>query len=256
MASMHPLRFILSTCLGVAAATAVGAPPDTVHGTFANTELAAKIGTRTQVALPIEGVTAWPDPDGGPAWYFDGVSHVAGTREGWFRLADARLQTLGKPDLQRFRADIARRLALPARYQWISGDGKPEGKRELVLLTAYDCEGCAWLQQELLDHAADLKVRIHYVIGTLAPDDPDSRGIVRAITCAADPVRSYQAIDDDADLPKPAKDCVGQGDTFGYLTTLLGARYSPWLIDKASGELIPFGALESDSLVRVLNGMR
>lgn len=167
----------------------------------------------------------------------------------------APVQPLAKPDVRRFHGDIARRLALPTKYQWISGDGKAEGKRELVLLTAYDCEGCAWLQQQLLDHATQLKVRVHYVIGTLAPDDPDSRRFVRAITCAPDPVRSYQTVDDDeATLPEPAKDCAGQGDTFGYVTTLLGARYSPWLVDKASGELIPFGSLESDTLVRVLNG--
>lgn len=253
----HSLRHALPIFLGIVfAATAAAADPAGIPGVFADTDVAAKIGGRKQVTLPLEGVTAWPDAEGGPAWYLDAVGRIAGTREGWFRLADSRLQPLGKADVRRFHADIARRLALPARYQWISGDGKAEGKRELVLLTAYDCEGCSWLQQELIDHAAQLKVRIHYVIGTLAPHDPDSRRMVRAITCAPDPVRSYQTLDGDEDtaLPKPAKDCAGQDDTFGYVTTLLGARYSPWLVDKNSGDVIAFGSLESDTLVRVLNG--
>ena len=254
------LRSALLLAVGLAGADggcALAAASDvtTVPSGLANTEIAKKIRGRERVTLPVEGVSAWPDPDGGPAWYLDTVERVAGTREGWYRLAGDRLQPLGKDEVAAFRRGIARRLVLPEKFRWTSGDGRPEDKRELVLLTAYDCDGCAWLQEEFASHADRLKVRVHYVVGALDPEDPGSSATVRAITCADDPIRAYREADDGAP-PKPAPDCAGQGNLFGYVTTLLGANYSPWLVDKSNGEVVPFGSLESNTIVKVLNGPR
>lgn len=254
-------RFLLATILAGAAALVEAAPPPAVAGlpaAFAGTEIAAKVRGRTRVALPIEGVYAWPDPGEGPAWYVDAASGVAGTRDGLFRVADGRLRPLDEEEVRAFRRDVARRLALPPKFQHTFGDGKPEGKRDLVLLTAWDCGGCAWLQEELRDHAARLDVRIHYVIGTLDGDDPEARDVVRALTCADDPVQAYWRRDDDeeAALPEPPGECAGLGNTFGHVATLLGARYSPWLVDKTRGEVVPFDRLDARSIVRMLNARR
>lgn len=250
-----PCGWLLGIALAMTAAAAGAAEGGVaLPAAFANSDVAAKIHGRHGVALPIEGVSAWPDPQEGPAWYLDAGSGVAGTREGWFRLVDGRLQRLGKSEVQAFHRSIAQRLALPPKFQWAPGDAR--ARRELVLLSAYDCGGCEWLQRELRDQAEHLDVRIHYVIGTLDRDDEESSAVVRAITCAHDPIRAYWNHDDGIQPPAPAPDCVGQGDNFGYLTTLLGARYSPWLVDKASGEVIPFGSIESGTLVDALNAPR
>lgn len=252
------LRMAVGGALVLAAGAGITAPAasgdSAVPAPFTGTEIEARLRGRERVALPAEDVSAWRDPHGGAAWYLDSRNGIAGTRDGFFRLVDGRPKPLDKDGLRRFRRDMAQRLEVPAKLRRTFGNGK----RDLVLLTAYDCEGCSWLQQELRSNAALLDVRIHYVIGTLDPDDAQARGTVRSITCAADPVRAYWALEDDEDatLPEPAKDCAGQDDTFGYLFTLLGARYLPWLVDKASGEVIPFDSLESDTIVSLLNAAR
>lgn len=262
--SRKALLLFAASFIGMAAVPhAVAAPAATnddaaLPAAFADSEVAAKIRGRRRVALPIEGLYAWPSRDDGPAWYVDTESGVAGTREGLFRLVKGRLRSLDENEVRAFRRDVARRLVLPQKFQRTFGDGRAESKRDLVLLTAWDCEGCSWLQEQLRDHAAQLEIRIHYVIGTLDDEDPDARHIVRALTCADDPVAAYWRLDEDEDaaLPEPAKGCAGQGDTFGYISTLLGAHYSPWLVDKTSGEVVPFGALESHTIVRLLNRRR
>ena len=220
---------------------------------FANTEVAAKVRGRQYVALPFRGVAAWVDPNGAsPAWYVDSVRGIAGTHEGFFRLGDRKLKPLDKAARREFHRDMASRLTLPPALQETFGTGR----RELVLLTAFDCEGCAWLQGVLAQHAHELDVRIHYLIGTLDPGDEDSMETVRAITCAPSPTDEYAKLakDEDHEPPEPPQDCVGLGGAFGYAVTLLGANYTPWLIDRQSGEVIPFSSLDEDTIAAVLNG--
>ncbi|HEY0231998.1 MAG TPA: hypothetical protein VGC55_12165 [Dokdonella sp.] len=261
MSKIHTWFLAASACALIAApawpaAAAAGSdsPGGDPLGVFDGTGLAGQIRGRTRIDTQVSGILAFPDPHEGATWYVDPLARIAGTRDGMMRVEQGHLVHLTGADDRRYRRDIARRVNVPVAQQWVLGDGKPQGKRDLILVTAYDCEACSELQERLKANQAKLNVRLHFVFGVVDADADDAKQTLRDIQCAKKPIEAYgQAAGENALAHAPRCDIPAFAG--GYVATLLNAPYYPSVFDRESGEMVGTDARQTDRFVSELNGV-
>lgn len=234
-------------------AQAEDAAPVAALARFKDSGLQEKIAGRTPTPTVVRGVTAYPAPDGGPAWYVDSEAGVAGTRDGLFELRRGQLMAMSKADTRKHQRRLAARVELPPRHVRRFGDGtEPVAANEYILVTAFDCGPCREVEQVLARRSDELDLRLHYLFDSLDDDDAVQQQL-RNVQCAADSFAAFERLAEGQTVAAAAAQCAIPLHATGYAVTLLGVPYVPYFIERSSGLIVQWND-DEDALVEALNG--
>lgn len=219
---------------------------------FNGSGLQEKIAGRTATPTVVRGVTAYPAADGGPAWYVDSETGVAGTRDGLFELRRGQLMAMSKADTRKHQRRLAARVELPPRHiRRFGGSSGPEAANEFVLVTAFDCGPCREVEEVLARRSDELDLRLHYLFDSLTDDDAVQQQL-RNVQCAADSFAAFERLAEGQTIAAAAPQCAIPLHATGYAVTLLGVPYVPYFIDRSSGRIVLWND-DEDALVDALN---
>lgn len=232
------------------AAAAETAPADALSR-FEGSGLAEKVAGRTAVATVVRGVVAYPDASGGPSWYIDTETGVAGTRDGLFELRRGKLMAMSKADTRKHQRSLAARIELPPRHIRRLGSDSGDATGEFVYFTAFDCGPCREVEAVLARRGDELDLRLHYLFDSL-DDGEHTQQQLRNVQCAADPFAAFERLAEGADIAATPH-CPTPLYATGYAVTLLGVPYVPYLIERSSGRVVQWSG-DEDELIDALNG--
>lgn len=242
--------------LALGAAFAVQAEPEAASAAalarFKGSGLEQKIAGRTATPTVVRGVTAYPDPEGGPAWYVDAETGVAGTREGLFELRRGQLMAMSKADTRKHQRGLASRVELPSRHIRRFGDGTgPTAANEFIYVTAFDCGPCREVEDVLARRSDQLDLRLHYLFDSLDDDDAVQQQL-RNVQCASDSFAAFKRLAA-GETVAATPQCAIPLHATGYAVTLLSVPYVPYFIERRSGRVVRWND-DAEALVDALNG--
>jgi hypothetical protein len=230
-------------------------PSEEILAPYKGTKFLKIISGRSPKSTPVPGLFAYqPTKDDGEyTWYVDTQTQTALTRADVHGFRDGRFSRFNEKQAEKFRATLASRIKFNDNVRWTLGNGKPEGKRDVILVTAYDCGPCSTFYDELKDNAKLLNVNVHFVFSSLGDsDDAETKELLKNIQCAAKPIDAYKAASKNEKVPA-APACDITHDAGAFTASLLGARAFPSVFDRKTGLAIDW-QLEGDELVTELNG--
>jgi thiol:disulfide interchange protein DsbC len=235
-------RLVLAATLMLAAAAAVGGEvEDQLRATL----------TQRLPGLAVESITKLPQLDlyevvgnGNRIFYTDAKGDFAlmGNLIDLKTRANLTQQRQGELNV----VDFAR-LPLDKAIVKVKGDGS----RKIAIFTDPDCPYCKRLEQEL---AKVSNVTVYVFLFPLAQLHPDAPRKARAVWCAADPAKAWDALMLEGKEPSaPGPECKDPIAEVAKVADQVGIQGTPGLVF-ANGKLVP-GAISAEQIEKYLNAL-